>query len=58
MCFAVPIIISFLSFVMMMGWGPITTIIGSMANITYKKVSGGEDGADATYEKYGRGERD
>ena len=51
MCFAVPIIISFLSFVMMMGWGPITTIIGSMANITYKKVSGGEVGADATYEK-------
>lgn len=51
MCFAVPIIISFLSFVMMMGWGPITTIIGSMANITYKKVSGGEVGPDATYEK-------
>ena len=50
MCFAVPIIISFLSFVVMMGWGPITTIIGSIANITYKKVVGDTD-QDVTYEK-------
>ena len=52
MCFAVPIIISFLSFVVMMGWGPITTIIGSIANITYKRVSGEGDGADGSYPTY------
>ena len=51
MCFAVPIIISFLSFVVMMGWGPITTIIGSIANITYKKVVGDTDEDVTTYEK-------
>ena len=51
MCFAVPIIILFLSFVMMMGWGPITTIIGSIANITYKKLGGGYDDVEPTYEK-------
>lgn len=55
MCFAVPIIILFLSFVMMMGWGPITTIIGSIANITYKKLDDGGGGGDGveepTYEK-------
>lgn len=54
MCFAVPIIISFLSFVVMLGWGPITTIIGSIANITYKRVSGQDDvdgAAEPTYEK-------
>ena len=49
MCFAVPIIISFLSFVVIMGWGPITTIMGSIANITYKRVS--VEGAEPTYEK-------
>ena len=46
MCFAVPIIISFLSFVVMLGWGPITTIIGSIANITYTKPSKGESGGN------------
>jgi hypothetical protein len=53
MCFAVPIIISFLSFVVIMGWGPITTIMGSIANITYKRVSveGHGEGAEPTYEK-------
>lgn len=51
MCFAVPIIISFLSFVMMMGWGPITTIIGSVANITYIKGSTDSDAGGATYKK-------
>jgi len=43
MCFAVPIIISFLSFVVMLGWGPITTIIGSIANITYTKPQSVDD---------------
>ena len=56
MCFAVPIIISFLSFVMMMGWGPITTIIGSVANITYIKGDSADSGTDSdaggdTYKK-------
>jgi hypothetical protein len=37
MCLIIPIVLAFLSLVMM-GWGPITTIIGSIANITYKKA--------------------
>jgi hypothetical protein len=36
MCLIIPIVLAFLLLVMM-GWGPITTIIGSIANITYKK---------------------
>jgi len=47
MVLIIPFIIAFLMFVMACGWGPITMVLGCIANITHKKK---EDKPDSKYE--------
>jgi hypothetical protein len=47
MVFIIPFIVAFLMFVMACGWGPITMVLGCIANITHKKK---EDKSDSKYE--------
>ena len=47
MVFIIPFIVAFIMFVMACGWGPITMVLGCIANITHKKK---EDKPDSKYE--------
>ena len=46
MVFIIPFIVAFIMFVLACGWGPITMVLGCIANITHKKL---EDKPDSKY---------